>query len=124
MFFMPCGSVSKIIKSMNDELTFKLIRELDGKPGQSQRLLSETCGVSLGSVHYCLKALIDKGFVKVQNFKNSDNKIAYAYIVTPSGFMLKKKLTVAFLKRKQKEYEKLKSEIQRLEEELNQGEAS
>ena len=103
---------------MNDELSIKLIKALENEPEQSQRRLSKSCGVSLGSIHYCLKALIEKGYVKAKNFKNSDNKLAYAYIVTPSGFWLKKEITVAFLKRKLAEYEALEREIKVLKDDL------
>jgi len=103
---------------MNDELSIKLIRELEKAPEQSQRALSERCGVSLGSIHYCLNALIEKGYVKAQNFKNAQNKLAYAYILTPSGINLKKELTIAFLRRKQAEYEVLQQEIKALEKDL------
>jgi len=103
---------------MNDELSIKLIRALEKAPEQSQRALSERCGVSLGSIHYCLNALIEKGYVKAQNFKNAQNKLAYAYILTPSGINLKKELTIAFLRRKQAEYEVLQQEIKALEKDL------
>ena len=105
---------------MNSELSIKIIKELEKAPEQSQRALSESCGVSLGSIHYCLNALIEKGYVKAQNFKNAQNKLAYAYILTPSGMRLKKRLTIAFLKRKQAEYEVLQREIKALEKDLMQ----
>ena len=103
---------------MNDSLSFQVIKALEKAPEQSQRALSERCGVSLGSIHYCLNALIEKGYVKAQNFKNAQNKLAYAYILTPAGINLKKELTIAFLRRKQVEYEALKQEINTLEEDL------
>ena len=103
---------------MNDELSIKLFRELEKTPEQSQRALSQRCGVSLGSIHYCLNALIEKGYVKARNFKNAQNKLAYAYILTPSGLNLKKELTLAFLIRKQAEYGALQKEILTLEEDL------
>ena len=96
------------------------MKALEKAPEQSQRALSERCGVSLGSIHYCLNALIEKGYVKAQNFKNAQNKLAYAYILTPAGINLKKELTVAFLRRKQAEYEALQQEIKALEEDLAQ----
>ena len=96
------------------------MKALEKAPEQSQRALSERCGVSLGSIHYCLNALIEKGYVKAQNFKNAQNKLAYAYILTPAGINLKKELTVAFLRRKQAEYKALQEEIKALEEELAQ----
>ena len=105
---------------MNDELSIKLFRELEKTPEQSQRALSARCGVSLGSIHYCLNALIEKGYVKARNFKNAKNKLAYAYVLTPSGLSIKKELTLAFLKRKQAEYDALQKEIAALEEDLKQ----
>lgn len=103
---------------MNKELSIKIIRELEKAPKQSQRSLSVNCCVSLGSIHYCLKALVKKGYVKAKNFKNAQNKLAYAYILTPSGINLKKELTVAFLKHKQIEYKELQKEINVLKEDL------
>jgi len=105
---------------MNDYLEIKLIRELESKPQLSQRQLSMRCNVSLGSIHYCLSALIEKGFIKAKNFKNSKNKLAYSYILTPSGLAHKQKITMEFLKRKQMEFELMKDEIAKLEGELNQ----
>lgn len=99
---------------MNQELSIKIIRELEKVPEQSQRALSRRCGFSIGSVHYCINALMEKGYVKAKNFKNAQNKLAYAYILTPSGINLKKELTLAFLKRKQTEYEVLQQEIKSL----------
>ena len=118
----PCGSLHVVfyISFMNQELSIKIIRELVKAPEQSQRALSKRCGVSLGSIHYCISALVEKGYVKARNFKNAQNKIAYAYILTPSGMNLKKKLTLAFLKRKQVEYVALQKEIKALEEDLAQ----
>ena len=103
---------------MNSELSIKIIRELEKAPKQSQRALSKQCGVSLGSIHYCIKALVVKGYVKAKNFRNAQNKLAYAYILTPSGINLKKELTLDFLKRKQAKYEALQKEIKALEEDL------
>ena len=103
---------------MNTELSIKLIKELERAPEQSQRSLSQRCGVSLGSIHYCLKALIEKGYVKAKNFRNAHNKMAYAYILTPAGINLKTELTLAFLSRKQAEYIALQKEIKALEEDL------
>jgi MarR family transcriptional regulator, temperature-dependent positive regulator of motility len=115
-----CGSLAKThyIISMNKELSIKLIRELEKTSRQSQRALAKQCGVSLGSIHYCLSALLEKGYVKAKNFKNAQNKLAYAYILTPSGIKLKKELSLAFLKRKQAEYEAVQNEIKALEDDL------
>ena len=103
---------------MNEFLSFEVMKALEKTPAQSQRALSERCGVSLGSIHYCLNALIEKGYVKVQNFKNAQNKLAYAYILTPAGISLKRRLTVSFLKRKKAEYEALQKEVTALQEDL------
>ncbi|MDC0063078.1 MarR family EPS-associated transcriptional regulator [Candidatus Puniceispirillum sp.] len=99
-------------------MSIKLFRELEKSSKQSQRGLSQSCGVSLGAIHYCLTALIEKGYVKTRNFKNAHNKLAYAYILTPSGIRIKKDLTLAFLKRKQAEYDALEKEIRELEQDL------
>ena len=115
-----CGSLGDVFYNifMNQELSIKIIRELEKAPEQSQRALSKRCGVSLGSIHYCINALVEKGYVKARNFKNAQNKLAYAYILTPSGINLKKELTLAFLKRKQAEYGALQREIRELEQDL------
>ena len=102
---------------MNQELSIKLIKELKSAK-QTQRALSQSCGVSLGSIHYCLNALVKKGYVKAKNFKNAQNKMAYAYILTPAGINLKKELMLAFLSRKQAEYAALQEEIAELEKDL------
>ena len=116
----PFGSLVDVFYNIfvNQELSIKIIRELEKAPEQSQRALSKRCGVSLGSIHYCINALVEKGYVKVSNFKNAQNKLAYAYILTPSGINLKKELTLAFLQRKQAEYEALQKEIKELEKDL------
>ena len=116
----PCGSLRDFfyIIFMNQELSIKIIRELEKAPQQSQRKLSKSCGVSLGSAHYCINALIEKGYVKLKNFRKAQNKLAYAYILTPSGINLKRELTLGFLRRKQAEYKALQKEIKSLENEL------
>ena len=103
----------------NYELPIKLLRELEKSSKQSQRALSKQCGVSLGSIHYCLNMLVEKGYVKSKNFKNAQNKIAYAYVLTPSGIHFKKELRIAFLKSKKLEYKALERVIRALEKELD-----
>ena len=103
---------------MNFDLSIKIMRVIQKDPAQSQRSLSKSCGVSLGSIHYCLNALVEKGYVTAMNLRNEQNKLAYAYILTPSGANLKKELTIAFLKRKHAEYDALLQEIKELEEDL------
>ncbi|RCX32267.1 MarR family EPS-associated transcriptional regulator [Thioalbus denitrificans] len=103
---------------MNDEMHLKLLKALENNPTATQRELSRELGVSLGKANYCLKALVDKGAVKANNFKNSKNKLAYAYLLTPSGIEEKTRLTARFLKRKMAEYELLKKEIEQLRQEV------
>jgi EPS-associated MarR family transcriptional regulator len=90
----------------------------------TQRELSKALGVSLGGVNYCLNALISKGSIKIQNFKNNQNKWVYAYLLTPQGIAEKAALTGSFLKRKMQEYQKLKEEIEALSQEALVNEAS
>ncbi len=90
-----------------------VLRKINSKPNSSQRELAKELGFSLGKLNYCLKALKDKGFVKIDNFKRNPNKIDYAYILTPKGMVAKTKLTLNFMKRKMKEYDELKSEIEK-----------
>ena len=89
--------------------------ELDSRP--TQRQLSNDLGVSLGKVNYCLKSLIKKGFIKVNNFRNSNNKIQYSYLLTPKGIEEKAKLTLDFIRIKTQEYDTLKQEIESLKQE-------
>lgn len=102
---------------MSSELQFRVLRVLETNPYLSQRELSKFLGVSLGGVNYCLNALIAKGAVKIENFKNNQNKWVYAYLLTPQGIAEKSTLTGSFLKRKMQEYEQLKQEIESLTQE-------
>ena len=95
------------------------MRLLEENPELTQREIADQLGLSLGGVNYCSRALIDKGFVKIQNFQDNKNKLAYAYLLTPKGIYEKSKLAANFLKRKMKEYEALKSEIEALQAEVN-----
>jgi EPS-associated MarR family transcriptional regulator len=99
---------------MPTELQFRVLRLLESNPHLSQRELSKSLGVSLGGVNYCLNALISKGSIKIQNFRNNQNKWVYAYLLTPQGLAEKTALTGAFLKRKMQEYQELKIEIESL----------
>ncbi|MEQ8314094.1 MAG: MarR family EPS-associated transcriptional regulator [Gammaproteobacteria bacterium] len=105
---------------MEDEITYRLLKSIEENPTQSQRELSRSLGVSLGKLNYCLKALVDKGWVKARNFKENPNKTEYLYLLTPSGVEAKAKVTVKFLKRKMDEYERIKKEIARLQAETGQ----
>jgi len=101
-----------------DETRYRLLTYLSGHPEASQRDIADALGVSVGKVNYCVKALVGKGLIKVRNFKNSRNKAAYAYYLTPKGLEEKVKVTYAFLRRKVVEYDLLKEEIERLTLEL------
>ncbi len=103
---------------LSQEAHYRLLKALENNPSISQRELSRTLRMSLGKVNYCLKALISKGLVKARNFRNSQNKMAYAYVLTPRGLKSKTEVTVAFLKRKQKEIKTIQSEIDQLREEV------
>lgn len=104
-----------------DETHYRIFKLIEAQPDISQRQLAEALGVSLGKVNYCLKALIDKGQVKVRNFKSNPRKRAYAYLMTPRGIEEKTQLTTHFLKRKMAEYERLKHEIEQLRREADQA---
>jgi len=99
---------------MTDDQRLRLLRLLTDQPALSQRELSRELGLSLGKTHYCLRALIDKGWIKVGNFRNSQNKLAYAYVLTASGMRAKLDATAAFLQRKRVEYARLEQEIAEL----------
>lgn len=102
----------------NDEIRLSLMREIKDEPFVSQRELASRLSISLGKTNYCLRALISKGWVKMQNFRSNDNKLAYAYILTPAGLRAKGAATTAFLARKQVEFFTLQNEIAQLQDEL------
>lgn len=105
---------------LTQESHYKLLKALENNPSISQRELSNTLGMSLGKINYCLKALIDKGLIKARNFRNSQNKLAYAYVLTPRGLKSKAEVTVAFLKRKQDEIKAIQAEIEQLRREVGE----
>jgi EPS-associated MarR family transcriptional regulator len=94
------------------------MRLLHEEPALSQRVLAERLGISLGKAHYVLRALLDKGWIKVNNFRRSDKKLAYAYLLTPAGVSEKMRLASQFLARKEQEYESLKLVIESLRREV------
>lgn len=104
---------------LSDEYRYKILRLLEADPHLSQRDISRQLGISLGKVNYCLQALIEKGLVKVNNFRNNDNKQAYMYLLTPNGIAEKTRVTMDFLKRKMAEYEALEKEIEQLRLDAN-----
>lgn len=107
--------------SLQEENHLKVLRLLQASPQLNQRELADALGVSLGKINYCLKALLDKGFIKMQSFRKSQNKLAYAYLLTPVGITEKAGLTVRFLERKVAEYESLTLEIEALKSEMNKA---
>jgi EPS-associated MarR family transcriptional regulator len=106
---------------MLDETThYSLLKTLEENPGLSQRDLAKRLGISLGKVNFCLNALVEKGSLKINNFRNSENKLAYAYLLTPQGIESRARMTVDFLKFKLQEYERLRKEIEELKREAEQ----
>ena len=102
---------------MKEEVVYKLLKLIESKPHLSQRKIAQTMGVSLGKTNYCLKALVDKGFIKFHNFYKNKKKSAYIYFLTPQGIEEKAAVTYRFLQKKIKEYENIKVEIESLKDE-------
>ena len=115
-FYMPDRDMS----TRKTEEILGMLREINDSPSTTQRELSARWGISLGKVNFLLRALIEKGLVKVGNFKKSKNKPAYLYQLTPHGIEEKTRITYHFLKRKMKEYEELEEEIKRLTQEVRE----
>ena len=95
----------------NNEEYFEILRKISKNPKSSQRQLAKELGISLGKLNYCVKELRQKGLIKIENFKKNKNKINYIYVLTPKGISEKTKLTINFMKRKMKEYDELKKEL-------------
>jgi len=113
------NTVTNIATTMREETYLRVMRLLQENPDLTQRELAEQLGVSVGSVNYCLKALMEKGWVKMKNFIHSKNKFGYVYVLTPTGIAERAELTSKFLARKVAEYETLKHEIEILKAEVN-----
>ena len=105
----------------DDTTSYSLLKTLEENPSLSQRDLAKRLGISLGKVNFCLNALIGKGCLKVSNFRNSSNKLSYAYLLTSYGVEHKTRMTVEFLKIKTQEYERLRMEIEELKYETGQN---
>ena len=99
------------MKKENED-QFAVLRKIQSRPESTQRELAKDLGFSLGKLNYCLKALKGKGLVKIENFTKNPNKINYIYVLTPKGISEKTKLTVNFMKKKMKEYDELKKELE------------
>ena len=106
-------------KTQHPDTHFKVMDLIHKHPDISQRELAKQAGISLGSMHYCLKALALKGWLKAGSFKNNPDKSVYLYLLTPEGITQKSKLAIDFLKRKRQEYNQLKRVIDSLSEELH-----
>ena len=111
---------SVLMKSdlITDEVRYRLLKKIEKKPNISQRELARSMGVSLGKVNYCLKALIEAGFVKAGNFARSNNKKGYVYVLTPKGVKEKTAVAIRFLEKKMEQRELLIKEIEQLREEI------
>ncbi|HTN66967.1 MAG TPA: MarR family EPS-associated transcriptional regulator [Burkholderiaceae bacterium] len=107
--------------SLQEENHLKVLRLLEANPQMNQRDLANALGASLGKTNYCIKALLDKGFIKMQSFSKSPKKLAYAYLLTPAGIAEKAGLTIRFLERKIAEYENLTQEIEALKSEVKKS---
>lgn len=115
---MSLESPVQKLAGFQEEIQFEVLRRLHQTPGVSQRALARELGISLGSINFCFQALMGKGWIKMQNFSQSRNKLRYAYLLTPAGIKEKSKLTSEFLKRKMDEYQKLQQEIEDLRNEI------
>lgn len=91
----------------------EVLRKINSKPDSSQRVLASEIGFSLGKLNYCLKALKEKGYIKIKNFQKNPNKLRYAYVLTPEGLSIKTALTLNFMKKKMTEYDELKMEVEK-----------
>ncbi len=103
---------------LQEDTYFRVMRLLEENPDLTQRELAEKLGISVGGLNYCLKALMEKGLVKMKNFANSKNKFGYVYVLTPTGMAEMAAITQRFLKRKMEEYEALSAEIEALKIDL------
>ncbi len=106
------------MKKIHPDIHFRLLNALEENPYMTQRDLAKKIGVSLGGVNYCLKALIQIGHIKMNNFEKNPNKLNYLYLLTPSGIKEKTILTKDFLKRKMDEYQNLKKEIELIQSKI------
>jgi EPS-associated MarR family transcriptional regulator len=111
--------MQRVSSSPHEENHLKVLRLLESDPGMSQRELSQALGVSLGKINYCIRALLDREWIKMQNFRNSSNTLGYAYLLTPAGIAAKLEMTRSFLEIKMQEYELLKREIEELKAEAD-----
>ena len=107
-------------QTANDDTLFWTLKLLQDNPGMTQRTIAKEVGINVSSINFCLKALVEKGWIKMGNFSKNPNKLSYAYLLTPTGVAEKAALTRRFLQRKMAEYEKLREEIEELQLEAGQ----
>lgn len=107
------------VKIFDSEKTLHVLQEIERNPQITQRDLAQKLEISLGKINFLIRALIDKGLIEIKNFKNSKNKLAYMYLLTPQGIKIKLQLTHKFFIWKTQEYERLKEEIERLKKEAH-----
>lgn len=106
-------------QDFREDVRFRVLRVLEDHPEFSQREIADALGISLGGVNFCLRAIVEKGHVKVYNFRRSDNKLRYAYVLTPSGIAERALLARRFLQRKMKEYDAIRAEIESVVQEIS-----
>ena len=118
----PTGSPPAVAcpNVLSDHTRYQLLRLLEANPGMNQRQLAEAAGVSVGKMNYMLRGLADKGLVKAENFRRSDNKLAYLYKLTPAGVTEKMRVTRRYLAKRKAEYEAIREEIATLQRELGE----
>ena len=102
-------------KNKESEIDLDILRNIEENPGVTQRQMAEELDVSLGKINYLIKSLVEKGSLIIKNFKTSDNKLGYLYVITPQGLEQRRKLTLSFLNRRSEEFDKLKKEMERIE---------
>ena len=117
-----CSNLAGSRDKLQDDVRFRVLRLLELNPEMSQRDLAQAVGISTGSVHYVLKALVEKGLIKLGNFTASEDKRRYAYVLTPKGISERAKLTQRFLVRKMAEYRMLRAEIEDVRGDLSPAE--
>ena len=112
-FFLKKFIAVAVTKKINhSETELEILRNIEANPNLTQRQMAKDLGVSLGKTNYLIKALLEKGLLKVNNFKSSQNKLSYLYLLTPEGVDAKRRLTLLFLRRKSEEFDKLKKEME------------
>lgn len=116
---VPVTMIDDKIATRREDVRFRVLRLIEKRPEASQREIADTLGVSVGAVNYCVRALVDKGHIKVANFRASKNKLGYVYVLTPEGIAARANLAVRFIERKLVEYNTIKDELDQLRSEFS-----